>query len=192
MSTIVLASTSPYRRALLDRLGLPYEAVAPACDEETLKDPAWSPRQTAERLAEAKATSVATDRTEAIVIGSDQVADLDGAVLGKPGSAATAVDQLAAMTGRSHRLITAMVVANRGRLLRHTDVTVLRMRRLPTDALERYVAADRPLDCAGAYKLEARGIALFEAIESQDHSAITGLPLIALCSTLRELGVALP
>ena len=103
-----------------------------------------------------------------------------------------AIDQLLHMSGRSHRLITAMTLCHAGQVWQHTDITTLHMRSLDRAAIERYVAADQPLDCAGAYKLEAQGIALFERIESADHSAITGLPLIALVSRLRELGVAIP
>ena len=192
MYPIVLASTSPYRRALLERLGLAFTPLAPACDEEALKDPALAPQALAETLAAAKATSLVAEQGEAIVIGSDQLVDLDGEVLGKPGSPEAAAAQLRRMRGRSHRLITAMALAHPDGLRRHTDVTTLTMRELDDAAIERYVAADRPLDCAGAYKLEARGIALFERIESEDHSAITGLPLIALCTHLRALGVAIP
>lgn len=192
MSGIVLASTSRYRRALLERLGLAFTAAAPDCDEEALKDPALAPQALAEHLAEAKARSLAARHPAAVIIGSDQLADLDGEILGKPGSREAAIAQLQRMSGRSHRLITAMALWEQGRLHRHTDVTVLHMRRLERAELERYVDADEPLDCAGSYKLERQGIALFERIDSADHSAITGLPLIALCSLLRSLGVGIP
>lgn len=192
MSTIVLASTSPYRRALLERLGLDFTAVPPACDEEALKDPGLSPQALAEHLAAAKAASLAARHREAIIIGSDQLAELDGAILGKPGDRAGALAQLRAMQGREHRLITALAVRHGDAIHRHTDVTRLQMRALDDAGLERYLDADQPFDCAGSYKIEARGIALFEHIASDDHSAITGLPLIALCSILRELGVAVP
>jgi septum formation protein len=192
MSGIVLASTSPYRRALLERLGLAFSAQAPDCDEEALKDPRLRPQELAEHLAAAKARSLVGQHPQAIIIGSDQLVDLDGEILGKPGSASAAVAQLERMSGRSHRLITAMALYQGDRLHRHTDITVLHMRCLQRAELERSVAADAPLDCAGSYKLERQGIALFERIESADHSAITGLPLIALCSLLRSLGVAIP
>jgi len=193
MAPLILASTSRYRRALLDRLGVPYQAEAPRCDEEALKQPGMAPQALAEYLAEAKAASVAELFPDAVVIGSDQLVALDEEMLGKPGTAAAAVAQLERLAGRSHRLITALVVAGPdGARRRHTDVTTLVMRRLDRAALERYVAADQPLDCAGAYKLECRGIALFERIDSADHSAITGLPLIALSGILRDIGYALP
>lgn len=193
---LILASTSRYRRALLERLGLPFTAVAPACDEDALKDPRLTPQALAEFLAEAKAASIAVQQPEAVVIGSDQLAalEVDGrwTILGKPGTSAKAVDQLALLSGRTHILITAMVVARGAERWRYTDITRLTMRRLDRAALERYVAADQPLDCAGAYKLECRGIALFEAIESADASAITGLPLLALTRILAGLGYAIP
>jgi len=195
-SPLILASTSRYRRALLERLGVPFTAVAPACDEDALKDPRLAPQALAEFLAEAKAASIARQQPDAVVIGSDQLAavEVDGAwtILGKPGTAARAVDQLALLSGRTHVLITALVVARGEERWRHTDRTRLTMRRLDRAALERYVTADQPLDCAGAYKLECRGIALFDAIDSADASAITGLPLLALTRILAGLGYAVP
>ncbi len=196
MPALILASTSRYRRALLERLGVPFQAVSPACDEEALKDPTLAPQALAEFLAEAKATSIARQQPAAVVIGSDQLAAIEheGAwtILGKPGTPARAVEQLALLSGRTHVLITAMVVARGQERWRHTDITRLTMRLLERAALERYVAADQPLDCAGAYKLECRGITLFEAIASEDSSAITGLPLLALTRILAGLGYALP
>lgn len=190
--TVVLASTSPYRRALLERLGLSFTAQAPACDEEALKDPSLSPQALAEMLADAKAASVAEGLPDAIVIGSDQVATIDGQILGKPGTEAKAVEQLALLAGREHQLITAMVVRCGASIQSHTDVTTLRMRALDRDALARYVARDQPIDCAGAYKLEAAGVSLFEQIASDDHTAITGLPLIATVRLLSGFGVVVP
>ncbi|MFW5698656.1 MAG: Maf family protein [Planctomycetota bacterium] len=189
---LILASTSPYRRALLERLGLGFTAVAPTCDEEALKTRWPQPRELAEGLAFEKARCIADAHPEATVIGSDQVACCDDRVLGKPGDRQRASEQLAALAGRSHRLITAVSVIADGQVLSHTDITVLHMRALDPATIARYVAADDPVDCAGAYKLEQRGIALFERIESADHSAITGLPLIALCGILRQLGYIVP
>lgn len=193
---LILASTSRYRRALMERLGVPFQAVSPACDEDALKDPALAPQALAEFLAEAKAASIAAQRPEAVVIGSDQLAavERDGVwtILGKPGTPERAVDQLALLSGRTHVLITALVVAHGAERWRHTDLTRLTMRTLERSALARYVAADQPLDCAGAYKLECRGIALFAHITSEDSSAITGLPLLALTRILAGLGYAIP
>jgi septum formation protein len=157
-----------------------------------LEEDQSDPSNLAARLALAKASSLLEAEPRAAIIGCDQVVSCGGRVLGKPMTATRAVEQLAAMAGRSHQLITVLAVIAEGRTYHHTDVTTLWLRPLPRDAIERYVAADQPLDCAGSYKLESRGIALFEKIESSDHTAITGLPLIALVSILRELGFAIP
>lgn len=191
---LILASTSPYRRTLVERLGVPFRCVTPPVDEPALKA-GWhdaSPRELAERLAMAKAASVASTTPDAAVIGGDQLVALDGSILGKPGTIDRAVAQLRAMSGRSHELITAIVVRHGTRIYAHTDVTRLTLRKLTLLEIDRYLEADRPLDCAGSYKLEARGILLFERIESEDHSAITGVPLIALTTILRAIGFAIP
>lgn len=192
MPDLVLASTSTYRRALLERLGVPFRAVAPLVDEEALKDPALSPVALAARLARAKAESLADVERDSVVIGSDQLVAFEGRIFGKPGDAVGATEQLLTMAGRTHELVTAVAVWHRGRTIEHTDVTTLWMRPLSREEVERYVAADRPFNCAGGYKLEERGITLFERIESADHTAITGLPLIAVTTILRGLGVAIP
>lgn len=191
---LILASTSPYRRALLERLGVPFIAMAPRIDEDSLKNPALGPRALAESLALAKAKSLDEEGPDAVIIGSDQVVTLDGQILGKPGDANRAIAQLLTLSGRSHEILTAVAVwdCSGDRVFRHTDRTTLTMRRLDRDAVTRYVEADRPIDCAGSYKLESRGITLFSSIESADQSAITGLPLIALTSILREIGFAIP
>jgi septum formation protein len=193
---LLLASTSRYRAALLSRLGLPFRCLAPACDEEALKRPGLSPQGLSEMLALAKAQSLAASNPAATIIGGDQIAALEEEggwrILGKPGTAPAALEQLVHLAGRTHLLFTAIAVLQRGTVLRHTDVTALRMRALTRDQLARYIDADQPLDCAGSYKLEARGITLFERIDSGDHSAITGLPLIALTGMLSGLGYTLP
>ena len=191
---LILASTSPYRRELLERLGIPFRCVAPLVDEEKLKaDMAGAtPQELAEALASLKAFSVAQVEPDAVVIGGDQLVFFEGSILGKPGTVERAIEQLRAMSGRSHELITAVQVICSGQFFPHTDVTTLRLRRLTLDEIRRYVGADRPLDCAGSYKLESRGIALFERIDSDDHSAIVGLPLIGLTTILRSLGFMIP
>ncbi len=189
---IILASTSRYRRQLLERLGLTFESLAPLVDEESLKDPRLPPLELARHLARAKAESIAELHPEAIVIGSDQLAVIDEQILGKPGSRDRAIAQLTQMSGRAHRLITAMSVWQRGVEREHVDVTTLTMRQLGPAELAKYVDFDEPFDCAGSYKLESLGIALFASIETADHTAITGLPLIALVSQLRDLGVKVP
>ncbi len=191
---LVLASTSSYRRSLLERLGIPFRCRAPLCDESALqRDSAdLEPRRLAETLALAKASSLVEEEAGSTIIGCDQLVSFGGRVFGKPGTAERAIDQLLSLSGQTHELITALVVVRVDRRFRYTDVTRLRMRPLARDAIERYVAADRPFDCAGSYKLESRGIVLFDRIESEDHSAITGLPLIVLVTILRDLGFAIP
>lgn len=189
---LILASTSRYRQELLSRLGVPFTAVAPDCDEDAFKARGLSPRGLAETLALAKAESVRAAHPEAVILGSDQVATVDGEVLGKPGSREGAAAQIERLAGRTHLLITAMALVHPGGVLRHTDVARLTMRPLTRAQIERYVAADDPVDCAGAYKLEQRGVALFSSVDAADHTAITGLPLVALCGMLAELGFELP
>jgi len=191
---LILASASPYRRSLVERLGIPFRCVAPPIDEEALKADldAINPREFAEHLARAKAAAVHRVEPDAIVIGGDQLVTLDGLILGKPGTTERAVAQLQVMSGRSHDLITALAVMHGPQVYAHTDVTRLSLRTLTLEAIKRYVEADRPLDCAGSYKLEARGITLFERIESEDHSAIVGVPLIALTTILRTIGFEVP
>lgn len=189
---LVLASTSRYRRELLARLGVPFRWRAPGVDEEALKGEGIPPREVAEQLALAKAVRVAEEEPGATVIGGDQVVALRGEILGKPGSRERAIEQLLGMAGEAHTLITAMAVIHEGKIYPHTDVATMRMRALSRAEIERYVDADAPLDCAGSYKLEARGVVLFERIVAEDHSAISGLPLIALTSILRGLGATVP
>ncbi len=189
---LVLASTSPYRRALLERLGLPFRCLAPLVVEDDWKARALAPRELAERLALAKAVSLIQEEPKATLIGSDQLVAFEGRILGKPGSFEKAVEQLSSMSGKKHQLITALAVYHNGIACQHVDVSVLRFRSLTLQEVERYVEADQPLDCSGSYKLEARGITLFDQIECADHSAITGLPLIALTSILRNFGATIP
>lgn len=192
MSPLVLASTSRYRRELLGRLGLPFDVHRPDVDESPL--PGENPLALARRLAQAKAQAVAADHPEAWVIGSDQVAERNGQPIGKPGDAATAVAQLLAASGREQRFHTAFCLFRQadGGLFTGEDLTVVRFRELARDEIERYVAAEQPLDCAGSFKCEGLGISLFTAIETRDPTALVGLPLIALSAALRLAGFRLP
>ncbi|TVR12202.1 MAG: septum formation protein Maf [Planctomycetota bacterium] len=192
MRPVILASTSPYRAQALHRLGLHFRQEAPLCDEEALKAHRNDPQDLASYLAQEKARSVAREYPQAIVIGSDQLAFANGVILGKPGSAQAACEQLQALSGKRHCLLTALHVCSPEGEQQHLDCTTLHMRHLDTAAIERYVRHDNPIDCAGAYKIEAAGISLFSSIESQDHSAITGLPMIALVSMLMHLGISIP
>jgi septum formation protein len=188
---IVLASSSPYRRGLLARLRLPFEVRTPAIDEAAM--PGEPARETALRLAQAKARAVAADCPGALIIGSDQVAVLDGMALGKPGNHANAVAQLKAMRGKSVLFHTAVALLNAAtRTLQSAEVpTTVRFRRYDDSEIERYLVAERPYDCAGAAKIEGIGIALVAAVESTDPSALIGLPLIELAEMLRNEGVAI-
>lgn len=193
MHDLVLGSTSRYRRELLARLRVPFDVLAPEVDEEALQRSGAEPSSIALRLAVAKAASVAAKRSDAFVIGSDQVVDLDSEILGKPGDEARAREQLARLQGRTHRLVTAVALrAPDGTLRTHVDVHRMTLRSLGAAEIERYVAAEQPLDCCGAYKIESLGIALFERIEGDDFTAIPGLPLIALGRLLRESGFDVP
>lgn len=190
MPELVLASTSRYRRALLQRLGLAFEALAPEVDETPHPDE--PPAALAARLARAKAAAVAARRPGRWVIGSDQVAELDGAPLGKAGGRAAAIAQLRTMSGREVRFHTALCLARDRVLHEAADVTVVRLRRLAPEEIARYVDAERPFDCAGSFKAEGLGIALFEAIQSRDPTALIGLPLIETARLLRRAGFAVP
>lgn len=189
---VVLASTSRYRAKLLRRLLSDFECAAPDVDETPLSGEA--PAARAWRLAEAKARAVIASRSNAIVIGSDQVAELDGKLLRKPGDIAVAREQLRACGGREVRFHTAVCVidASAGRAAAAQDLTRARFRSLAEDEIERYIKREQPLDCAGSFKSEGLGIALFEKIESEDPTALIGLPLIALARLLRQAGLNLP
>ena len=192
MPRLVLASTSRYRRELLDRLQLPFEVARPDVDETPT--PGETPHALANRLAEAKAQDVARRLGEdAWALGSDQVADLDGLPLGKPGGREAAIAQLRAMSGRTVRFHTALCLANAdGRSFTDIDLTEVQFRALDDGAIERYVDAEQPYDCAGSFKSEGLGITLFDAIDNRDPSALIGLPLIATCRLLRQAGFVLP
>lgn len=189
---IVLGSTSKYRAELLSRLHLPFEAAKPACDESAL--PGEAPGALASRLAQTKALSLKDAYPNAIIIGSDQVAALGDHILGKPGSVSKAREQLQSMRGQSVVFYTALSVFDTasGNVLNETDQTIATLRALSDEAIERYIAADQPLDCAGSFMVEKLGISLFDRVESTDPTALIGLPLIKLCHCLRKLGVAVP
>ncbi len=188
-ASIILASTSRYRCELLRRLRIDFTSVSPGVDE-TAKV-AESPVDLAVRLARAKALAVATTRPDAIVIGSDQVCEVDGHTLGKPGGHDAAVAQLRQLSGRQATFHTAVAVArDGGRWLKH-DSSGVRVRFRPLDdaTIERYLRLEQPYDCAGSAKSEGLGIALLDAIDSDDPTSLVGLPLIRTCRLLRAAGV---
>jgi len=189
---LVLASTSPYRRQLLERLRVPFTAASPGVDEAAVKQSLRVPDAVVQELARRKALAAAAHHRDAIVIGSDQCVCLDGDILDKPGGAPAAIAQLQRLQGRAHELLTAVAIAHGGGLVEFLDRTRLSMRPLTATEIGRYVAAEQPFDCAGSYKIEGLGIALFDRIECDDQTAIVGLPLRRLCAELRKLGVPLP
>ena len=186
---LILASSSPYRRELLARLGIEFRSASPDVDESPL--PGESPGNLVLRLAEAKARKVGEGEPEAVVIGSDQVAVHDGKELGKPGTVANAERQLARLSGQRVDFLTGVAVLNSatGGLQTHTDRTTTTFRHLSEAEIRRYVALDQPLDCAGAIKSESRGVMLFERVETEDPTAAIGLPLIRLAALLRNEGI---
>lgn len=191
MDRVILASTSPYRRMLLERLGVPFTVESPGVEEASIAGE--TPPRRARRLAVAKAQAVALRHPEAIVIGSDQVAASGKLVLEKPGTAPRAREQLASLSGGEARFHTACAIsAPAGFSAAHLDETRVIFRKLSAQEIEHYVAREQPLDCAGGFKVEALGIALFERIESSDPTALIGLPLIWVAAMLRRLGHAVP
>lgn len=191
MPELILASTSRYRRALLERLNLAFRCVAPQTDEVQLAGE--SVESMVARLAREKALAVFRQHPQALVIGADQAASLGGRALGKPGDRERAIEQLLHCAGQRVVFHTAVCVhapdgTERGAL----DTTVVRFRPLAEAEIIRYVDAESPFDCAGSFKCEGLGISLFEGIDSEDPTALVGLPLIALCRLLRESGIALP
>lgn len=191
MTRLLLASTSPYRRELLQRLRLPFDTARPEVDESPLAGE--DPVALVQRLARAKAAAVAGGAPGAWVIGSDQVGELDGSALGKPGGREQAMSQLAAMSGRVIRFHTAVALLRHdGNAFGALDLTTVRFRQLQNAEIGRYVDVEQPFDCAGSFKAEGLGIALFESISGQDPTALVGLPLIATAQLLRQAGFAVP
>ncbi len=186
---LLLASSSPYRKELLARLGLPFNSASPDIDETPA--PGESAEQLALRLATGKARALAEHYPDTIIIGSDQVADLGGRPLGKPGTHERAVAQLRQMRGRTVVFQTAVAVVCQATGFAEVDLAPVRVkfRDLTDGEIETYLRAETPYDCAGSFKMEGLGIALFRSMEGRDPNSLIGLPLIALIDLLRELGV---
>lgn len=192
MPPLILASTSRYRRSLLERIAPPFEALSPGVDEAPLAGEV--PRARAMRLSLAKARAVAERHPNAIVIGSDQVAALGERVLDKPGTEAVCREQLRALSGNTAHFFTGCAVLGleAGLTYEHLDTTTVTFRELADTEIHRYVAREQPFDCAGGFKVEALGITLFERVESADPTALIGLPLIWVASALRKAGYLMP
>ncbi len=190
MKDIILASTSSYREELLRRLGIPFRSLAPLCDEEGADDLPVEER--AVHLAVRKARSLASQYPGAIVIGADQIPEIDGQALKKPGTAEKARESLRLLSGKSHSLVTGVAlvqIIDDEHVETGVDVTRIHMRDLSDQEIESYVKREHVLNCAGAYKAEGLGIALFQSIETTDPTAEVGLPLIQVTELLRRFGV---
>ena len=192
MPRLVLASTSTFRRELLAKLQIPFETAAPDCDEVPLAGEL--PEETAERLAHAKAASIAADFPDSLIIGSDQVACIGTSVLGKPGNKIVATQQLTQMRGRKVLFHTGLCLLNTatGTAQRAGITTAVSFRNLTDKEIERYLEREDALNCAGSAKSEGLGIALLDYIHGDDPNALVGLPLIALCAMLRQEGISVP
>jgi septum formation protein len=189
---ICLASSSPYRRSLLNRFLDQYDVVSPDVDESNDQD--LGPAELARYLARRKAEAVAINARDALVIGADQLAVIEDEVLGKPGDHARAVDQLLAASGKAMTFLTAVCILDpvgRARY-EHTDKTIVRFRRFDRRLAEAYLRHDEPYDCAGSFKLEGAGFVLFESVQTDDPTAIIGLPMIWVADRLLQLGYLLP
>lgn len=188
---LILASTSPYRKMLLDARGIKYTAVAPLCNEEDLKDPTLDAVSLTQKLAAAKAESLKESYPNAFIIGSDQVLHFNNTIFGKPKTKERAIAQLLELQGKTHELITSLHLHSPQRVWKHTERVSLTMHPWTHSELEAYVEADLPLDCAGSYKLEKKGLILFKDIQATDYESIIGLPLLKLFSILKEQGFKL-
>lgn len=189
---LILASTSRYRKALLEKLGLPFQCASPEVDETPI--PGESAKALVRRLARAKAMAIAERHDHGLIIGSDQVCVCDGQILGKPGTVENAVAQLMRAQGKRVTFLTGLCVidAASGHAEQMVEPFAVHFRSLDEAAIRRYVEAERPLDCAGSFKCEGMGIVLFEALEGRDPNALIGLPLIALIDLLGRHGLHLP
>lgn len=190
--SLILASTSVHRQKLLQGLGFKFQCFAPAVDEKPLQADllrqGGSPQKVAEALAALKGQSVLSQNSKATVISADQLVSIDQLILGKTQSPAQALDQLLLLNGRSHHLITSVCLFHQGAHYQHTDISTLKMKTLSRQELANYIQLDQTMDCAGSYKIESRGLVLFEKIQCEDFSAIQGLPMVWLTNKLKELG----
>jgi len=192
MSELILASTSPYRKMLLQRLGLEFTTLSPEMDENPL--PGENAEALTSRLARGKASSIASQHPRALVIGCDQVADFKGTILGKPGTVEIAIEQLMLFSGESIRFSSAIcLMRQQPEFCKAVTIpTMVHFRNFSRAEASRYIQLDMPLDCAGSFKSEAAGSLLLRSLESEDPTALIGLPLIALSNLLRDAGLALP
>jgi len=190
--SVILASTSRYRAELLQRLRIEFRQIAPDCDETPL--PQEKASELVQRLAAGKAKSIAVQNTCDLVIGSDQVASCNGAIIGKPGSHETAIEQLRSLSGQTVSFLTGLCVMHEQsqKTLQCLVTTDVSFKTLSPDQIERYLSADKPYDCAASFRSEGYGSTIVENISSDDPTAIIGLPVIKVAEFLDQLGLALP
>lgn len=187
---LILASSSPYRKALLSRVGLNFTAAPPKVDEDALKRTGpQEPHALALYLAEEKAKSLASVYPEDVIIGSDQMAILDGVKIDKPGSTEKAFLQLKQLSGKEHELLTAMAVYYKGQCLSEISLNKIRLRNLPDEEIKISLAKDQPFDCAGSYKIEKSGVWLIESLKTEDPSSIEGLSVMTLYRLLEKIKI---
>lgn len=193
MKKLILASSSKYRKELLARLGIPFECQSPDVDEDFYKEKFKNdPKLLAETLSQIKAKKIAEMNPRCVVIGSDQLGHLEGEILGKTGSFEGSFEQLKKMQGKTHELITAVSICEDKEILTFSNITKLTMKNLSDKQIKFYLSQDNPFDCAGSYKLELRGISLFSKIQTDDQTAVVGLPLIELNGKLEKFGFMIP
>lgn len=192
MNRIILASKSPYRKQLLQRLGLDFDCIDSGLDESIIKAQISDPIELTRALSLEKARIIAKLHKGSLIIGSDQVCHIEGKILGKTGSLDASFDQLMMLQGKKHELVTSYaIISDQGEIVK-TNITTLYVRNLNEKQVKKYLSVDNPIDCAGSYKLELNGISLFNKIETDDQTAIVGLPLISLASDLDRLGHCVP
>lgn len=189
---LILASQSPYRKELLERLGVSFECISPNIDEDKAKDIEPDVFKLTQLLAKQKSKVIAAAHPGAVIIGSDQAIILDNIIYSKPGTIQNAVKQLESLSGKTHKLVTAVCISHMDKDIEFSHTTHLTMRKLSKDELLAYVERDMPLDCAGSYMIEKAGISLFEKVETTDFTSIIGLPLIELTTHLKSLGFSIP
>lgn len=192
MNRIILASKSPYRKAQLERLDIDFEAIESGYDEDYLKKNIFDPYDLTRQLSVAKAEMLVERYPEAIIIGSDQVCYFDGKILGKTGSYDKSLEQLRQMSGKTHELYTSYAIIYKDIKVIETNITKIKMKNLSESQLKNYLSIDNPIDCAGSYKLELKGISLMEEIVTDDHTAIIGIPLLSLSKNLNKIGIPIP
>lgn len=191
MKKIVLASTSIYRQAQLKTLGIPFIAEKPLIDEEKEKDLSLNPKDLALKLSFLKAQSLA--KPNQVTIGGDQLVSFENQILGKPGSIENAIQQITKMQNQTHELITALTIFDGPDNFKQVlNITKMKLKKLSSEQIKKYIELDNPVDCAGSYKIEKHGVQIMEAIETSDFTAIQGLPLLELSKVLAQMGIAIP